>query len=399
MKIANHPLLASVFCLALPLASAVAAESAPQATTSQPGATASKRVPGAKDAAAETTPQQGARYFAGLGAKASDAEGRSLQKRAGNAWIAYEKHVGQPLLTWANKEVAYSGGGTVFYPFSGPDFLTVERIYPNADRYVLVAQQAAKAPARLEGMDESQRAAFVKKLGDAWNKFGRLRYFRTEDLDEDQRDPTVSLGVTTILMAFAARLGYEVVEVAPLHFSAAEGEWKTLPASESEWKSVRLSLQKDGRKVTLDYLSVDLSDDGMRAHKAQRAWFKGMAGSPILLKAASHLLQEPYFGILRDMLVKNAPLVVQDETGLTYQDLSKVGSVRLYGNFARVHRLFKSTDQASLAAAYKAEKSPGALPFAFSYLKDSEERSIQIARRSSPSQEGSSDGQKKLSSR
>jgi hypothetical protein len=335
--------------------------------------------PVANAAAKVSTPQQAAQYFSGLDAPAS--ERKVFQKQTKTAWTNYEKLVGQPLLSWAAKEVAYSGGGTVFYPFSGPDFLTVERVYPNAGRYVLVAQQKALKPVYSESMNEMQRQNFEKKLGAAWYKFGILGYFRTEDLDQDQRDKSSSLGVTTILMAFAARLGYEVVDVAPLGFNASKGEWETLPASEPQWKSVRLSLQKEGRKVTLDYLSMDLSDDGLRAQKAQRDWMKLMAGQPTLLKAASHLLQEPYFEILSKMLVSAAPIVVQDETGLDYKDLGKIGTVKLYGNFIKPQVLFKTTRQPALAAAYKAEKNKNELPFAFSYLKKSEMRSLQIARR------------------
>lgn len=355
MNITNRILLACVFFLCTPFANAVTAD---------------------------TTPQKAAQYFSGL--DAPSAERKAFQKQTTRAWTNYEKQVGQALLNWAAKEVAYSGGDTVFYPFSGPDFLTVERVYPNAARYVLVALQKALKPSYPENMNEKQRQTFEKKLGDAWNKFGRLGYFRTEDLDEDQRDKNSNLGVTTILMAFAARLGYEVVQVAPLGFNASKGEWESLPASEANWNSVRLSLQKEGRKVTLDYLSMDLSDDGLRAQKAQRDWMKLMAGQPTLLKAASHLLQEPYFEILRKMLVSAAPVVVQDETGLDYKDLGKIGTVKLYGNFIKPQVLFKTTRQPALAAAYKAEKSKNELPFAFSYLKKSEMRSMQIARRPQP---------------
>jgi len=399
MKIANHLLLAAIISLSIPLASASVAEHAPQpATTSKTTPTGSSQTDtkGSKAGVAEATHQQAARYFAGLGAPASDADGKSLRRQAKSAWATYEKHVGQPLLKWAKQEVGYEGGDTVFYPFSGPDFLTVERIYPNASRYVLVAVQNAMQPVYPDKMDDGQRHEFVQKLGTAWSKFGTLGYFRTEDLDKDQHDTAQNLGVTTILMAFAARLGYEVVDVAPLGFSPEKHEWEPLPANEPKWQSVRLSLRKDGRKVTLDYIRLDLSDDGLRAHKSVRAWMQTMAARPTLLKAASHLLQEPYFEIMRNMLVKAAPIVVQDETGLDYTDLTKIGPVRLYGNFTKPHPLFKKTVQPALATAYKAEKSPGALPFAFSYLKGAEMRSIQIARRQ-PAQEKSSDGRKQPS--
>ena len=181
-------------------------------------------------------------------------------------------------------------------------------------------------------------------------------------------------------MAFAARLGYEVNAVSPLAFNAEKGEWE-VKASDEQWDSVRLSLQKNGANVTLDYLRVDLSDKGLSASEPLQAWIQGMSAKPVLLKAASHLLQKKSFSVLRDALVSRNALLVQDETGLEYGDLKKIGPVRLYGHFAQTYSLFTSTTQRSLAAAYKAEKSPGELPFAFSYLKQSGSRSMQIARR------------------
>jgi len=333
--------------------------------------------------AAGRSAQQAALSFAGMDAPATDAAGRAFQARARAAWAHYDKHVGRPLAAWAKHEVGYAGGGTAFYPFSGPDFVTVALMYPNAERYVLVATQNARQPAHPESMDVLQRQAFEKKLGNAWEKFGRLGFFRTDDLDDDQRHLASGVRTSTILMAFAARLGYQVTAVAPLGFNADKGEWETL-ASDDKWRSVRLSLQKDGRLATLDYLRLDLSDKGLQAAEPQQAWIKRMAAKPTLLKAASHLLQQPYFSILRDALVANAPLVVQDETGLDYKDFVKIGTVRLYGNFTQTHRLFKTTTQRALAAAYKAEKAPVELPFAFSYLKEANARSLQIARRRVP---------------
>ena len=331
-------------------------------------------------AAVEMTPQQAALFFTGLDAPATDAEYKAFQRRADQAWANYDKQVGQPLAAWSKREVAYWGRGTVFYPFSGPDFVTLERVYPKAERYVLVAIQRARQPAQLENMNATQRAAFEKKLGSAWEKFGKLGYFRTLDLDDDQRDGTNGIGTTTILMAFATRLGYEVTGVTPLSFNAVKGEWEAA-SGETRSGSVRLSLSKEGRRVTLDYVSLDLSDSALKAAEPKLAWIMGMATQPTLLKAASHLLQQPNFTVLRDALVAGAPIVVQDETGLDYKDLSKIGPVRLYGKFSQAHRLFTTTSQPALAAAYRAESSPRELPFAFSYLKKADARSLQVVRR------------------
>ena len=111
-------------------------------------------------------------------------------------------------------------------------------------------------------------------------------------------------------------------------------------------------------------------------------WLANHATHPTLLKAASHLLQMPSFSKLRDMVMARAPVVVQDETGLDYVDLSKIGQVTLYGGFLYPHELFNRNRQASLALAYKQSKNTKPLPFAFSYNKGQERRCMQIVKRS-----------------
>jgi len=270
--------------------------------------------------------QKAALTFAGL-----DGHHTRLQRLATDAWGKYEKRIGTPLTAWSGREIGYPGGSTVFYPFSGPDFLTVARMFPGAERYVLVAIQNARPPVQPDRMPPDLRQKFDTKLGMAWERFGALGFFRTEDLDDDQRDTTTRLGVTTILMAFAARMGYEVLAVEPLEFSPEKGKW--MPSREGKWRSVRLLLRKDERQTTLDYIRLDLSNGGLQATREKEEWIRQMAHQPTLLKAASHLLQERHFSILRDALVQQAPIIVQDETGLDYADLRKIGGVTLYGNF------------------------------------------------------------------
>jgi len=88
-----------------------------------------------------------------------------------------------------------------------------------------------------------------------------------------------------------------------------------------------------------------------------------------VLKAASHLPQDPEFTVLRDSILRNAPTVVQDETGIEYDMLAQQFAVRLYGRFTRPNSLFSAGLQGSLASAYRAGGAKP-LPFLFGYEKD-----------------------------
>lgn len=300
------------------------------------------------------------------------------KQQADTAWQFYQKNMGEPMKHWAHDEVHAAQQGTIFYPFSGPDFVTVSQLYPSADHYVMVAMQMAGEPASLANMSTTRGQNFQSKFLREWMKFSRLGFFRTDDLNEDLRDKYAQIGVTTILITFALYSGYDVTDVYPI---ALDPQTNQFVKSDGSWKSVRLMLRKAGKPVTLDYVSLNLSDSFLSQDEPMRNWLNRETHYPVLIKAASHLLQESYFSVLRDQLVANATMIVQDETGLNYSYLSQIGKVDLYGGFLYPHELFNRKKQESLALAYKDSKSVKPLPFAFSYNKTTERRSVQVVRR------------------
>jgi hypothetical protein len=298
--------------------------------------------------------------------------------QADGAWQFYQQNMGRAMSEWAHTEINQPAGTTLFYPFSGPDFVTAAHLFPQANRFVMVAMQAAGEPAVLSNMSSTRAQNFQAKFLREWMKFSRLAFFRTDDLNEDLRDKHAQIGVTTILITFALYMGYDVTDVYPIALDAKSGQFIQ---TTGDWKSVRLVMSKGGKPVMLDYVSLDLSDSHLSQTEPMRAWLERESRNPVLLKAASHLLQETYFSVFRDILVANAKMVVQDETGLNYTHLSQIGPVALYGGFLYPHELFNRKKQESLAQAYKDSKNVKPLPFAFSYNKTTERRSVQIVRR------------------
>jgi hypothetical protein len=144
---------------------------------------------------------------------------------------------------------------------------------------------------------------------------------------------------------------------------------------------VRIVLEKDSRKVVLDYVRMNLADATLGAHPARQAWIERMAANRTVLKAASHLLQSARFSIVRDALLKHAPSIVQDETGIEYTTLAKNFEVKLYGRFTKPHSLFDKEAQRALAEAYQTRPDVKPLSFRVSYQRQPE-ANLQVAVRS-----------------
>ena len=298
---------------------------------------------------------------------------RSYARETSSYWNEYERRIGRPMRKWACQELGRAEGVTVFYPFSGPDLPSVVQLFPDADRYVLVSLQKAGAPPRLESLSREELANYLAILRKAWRFYGILGFFRTDDLDAVVSANGVRIGMTGPLMAFAVRLGFEIEAVEPIHLVRDANGIRlrtSKPGEAGSWDSVRLSVGKDKRKVLVDYVRMDLSDDVLAKHAHLREWLDRIAANPTVLKAASHHPQEPNFSILRNSILGNAPSIVQDETGIEYGALTEAYAVRLYGKFTRPNPSFDRNLQRALAAAYRSRASVKALPFRLGYEKD-----------------------------
>jgi TonB family protein len=296
-------------------------------------------------------------------------------------WAAYERRIADPMRAWARAELGHAAGDTVFYPFSGPDFATVQQLYPDAGRFILVANQRADPPPPLDRYSPQELSVFLARFRAGWERFARSGFFGTRDLDADAALPGIRVGVTPLLMAFAARAGYEVVAVDPVRVNADGSGLEPAPgerASRGTWDSVRITLEKQGRRTVLDYVRLDLSDAHLARHPASRAWLEAAAAHPAVLKSASHLPQRAQFSIVRDAIVGRAPSIWQDETGIDYALLAREFDVALYGRFSRPNRLFAAGSQRSLATAYREPGRAKPLGFRVGYEKESGS-SVQVA--------------------
>ena len=84
--------------------------------------------------------------------------------QADGAWQFYQQNMGALMSAWAQTEIKQPAGTTLFYPFSGPDFVTAAHLFPQASRFVMVAMQAAGEPAALSSMGGARAQNFQAKF-------------------------------------------------------------------------------------------------------------------------------------------------------------------------------------------------------------------------------------------
>lgn len=277
---------------------------------------------------------------------------------------AYQQRFQGKMQDWSQKNLSKASYQTAFYPFSGPDVVTVMSLYPKATSYVMVADQVPEYtyidnPEKMN----SQSQAFECSM--LFN-FSRRGYYLTNDLNGKNGPKPRFIKLLIYNIAFS---GSKIEDIKALHIDH-DGNIAIKEANQDA-QGVRFSLlTKDGRKVTLDYLRADLSNAGFDAHPELEKTFSRKSSQVVLIKSASHLLQYPKFSRMSDVLLANAKWVTQDETGLDVEPFANQFNLELYGKFLAAHPLWAKNESGHrLAKYFSAHPSKEELPFILGYEK------------------------------
>jgi hypothetical protein len=176
-------------------------------------------------------------------------------------------------------------------------------------------------------------------------------FFRTIDMKTDLGS-AVFPGTVPIMSLFLVRSGQTIEKIDYLKLNP-DGSLGELGRNGANAKAVRIKFRgASGGAKTLLYFSTDLSD-GEVEDSGFLAFSKGLEAGGSYLKAASYLLHYESFSSVRNHLLANTKVLVQDDSGIPYRHF-KPGAwqLHLYGTYQTPIDLFKERYQADLRSAY-----------------------------------------------
>jgi hypothetical protein len=277
--------------------------------------------------AAEVTADDTAKLLAGMQPSADSplmplTRDPSWQRHArffDSAFGQLEQRQLSRIRAWSDAHLA-APKPTMFYMFSGPDFLYADAFYPKATTYVL---SALEPPGQVPDLTRLPRGAVGAALYNVEHSLGSIlsfSFFITKQMKTDLRAGQIS-GTLPILYVFLARSGKTIKSVTPIALDA-EGNVKT--GSENPGpnapRGARITFTgSDGVEKTLYYFSTDLSNSGVKSSGFLK-FCSTLAPGNSLLKSASYLLHSGNFTMVRDYILANSATVIQDDSGipLTY---------------------------------------------------------------------------------
>lgn len=269
---------------------------------------------------------------------------------------------------------------TLFYMFSGPDYLYADAFFPDASTYVLAGLEPV---GQIPDLTKIPRGSFGSALGTVSNSMHTVlsfSFFITHNMRAQLSSGRLT-GTIPILYVFLARSGKTVKEVSLVNLDADGNERPEASGVKSGAHGVKIIFSsKDGPEQTLYYFSTNLANDGVPSSGFLKFCEKlGPADS--LVKSASYLMHSGHFSTVRDFLIANSATILEDDSGIPIAYFeAKKWQLETYGRYLPPLGIFPRTYQPRLQELFRRTAQP--LDFGYGYRWRHNESNLLLAVRS-----------------
>jgi hypothetical protein len=323
-------------------------------------------------AAQEASPADTARFLAGMEVPENSpidkfTDDRTWQAHAryfDNAWDKLDKQQISRVRKWSDTYLT-APRDTLFYFFSGPDFLYADAFFPKAKTYILAGLEPVGPVPQID--QRSLRT--LSQIRASLDNTIRLSFFVTRDMNEKLRGNTVK-GALPLLYVFLARSGVTIKEVTLIVLDDEGNEKPLDPAAKTRAPAsgVKIVFAKgENPPQTLYYFSTDLSDAGVKRSNFLK-FAEKFAPGDALVKSASYLLHGGAFTMVRNFLIAHTQNLVQDDTGVPLALLQpEQWELKPFGVYIGPIPLFSMSPQKAMRNLFHPKNKPPKLDFGIGY--------------------------------
>ncbi len=308
----------------------------------------------------------------------STSEWHDYQHWLDERWSYLDRVRLSAMRSWGNSELGSlrSESRVVFYPFSGPDILYANTLFPDSKVLLMAGlEPVGTMPDLAKLQEQGKLGAYLGQVKTSLFTILAASFFKTKDMKNDFNNELVN-GLVPAMAVFLAREGYSIDS---LQYVTLSADGTVHPKGESSG-APGVQITYDGGRTVL-YFQADLGNDGLKDNPGYVHLMKRLAPGVTYLKAASYLLYEDYFSTIRNSILEDSVGVVEDDSGIPFEYFkSSEWDVTPYGNYTGPIGLFHEHYQNDLASFYaKTPHSP--LSFGSGYKFTASVSSLLVAKK------------------
>ena len=277
-------------------------------------------------------------------------------------WAKLEKKRLSKMRPWAETEIADMNKdiNTLFYPFSGPDFLHANTLFPKAKKIIMFGLEPVGNIPDMKKIPKEKLAKFFTALNISLADILNFSFFKTIEMSKELNNDLLS-GSLPIILLFVARTNHEIVDIKPIEINA-EGKFvyidafKKMKNKESYNKGAEITYVDKGDTVKrkIYYFSADVSDNGLKTNPNCSKFFDNLENNVVtMVKSASYLMHETDFSYVRNAVLSKSKAILQDDSGISYKYFDKTKwDIQLYGVYNGPIPLFAKRYEKDLKEAF-----------------------------------------------
>ncbi|MBL8004497.1 MAG: hypothetical protein JNL36_05310 [Candidatus Kapabacteria bacterium] len=310
----------------------------------------------------------------------------------GNIWEDFVESRSQLMNEWADKNIndIQNSAKTLFYPFGGPDFTMAYSMFPTADRYILMGLEPVGIIPNFALLSDTTFKTFSTNMINSMKTYCSFGFFITKEMQQDLSIRGVN-GVLPIIMIMMARDKMLLHSINHIYLDSNATIVKRTTnmngVPDKEFKGiegVEILFSKPGKKKidVCYYFKTDLSNGSPKSTETMEKFLqKNDDTVATFLKAASYLMHNGVFSLIRTMIINNSSYILQDDSGMPIVALdSNQWNISLYGEYTKPIAVFKGLYQPILTKKYSTE-SKGRFMFGYGYKHTPGSSNIQVFRK------------------
>jgi hypothetical protein len=284
-----------------------------------------------------------------------------------------------PIQEWTDESpLAKLDSGILFYPFAGADFLYSNCFFPRSNRIVMVGlEPIGSISEKMEFNDKFYN--YMKCIKSSLYTSNLSGYFMTIKMGTELKQSDLN-GVLPLILFYARRQAFLISSI---NYVSIDENGKQIPSTYEDTSGVVIKLTDKDRKTlkTIEYYRTDLSDGEFKPGSRYHTYFSSFQNKNVFLKAASYLLHRDSFSNIRNVILENTQILLQDDSGMPYRYIATNDwNLELYGKYTRPIGLFSERVQSDLREAFQ-QRGGKELPFRIGYNISHNEPHLILAQR------------------
>jgi APA family basic amino acid/polyamine antiporter len=284
----------------------------------------------------------------------SSATFKKYADRTNKKWQTFDSLKLRDMRNFTNREIMplVKDDYTLFYPFSGADFLYANTFFPNAGKIVMCALEPLGNMPDLKEFEKSEDSLreYLSQVENSLFAIMRFSFFKTKNMKTDFAEDELN-GVIHLMSFFMKRCGFEIENI---QYFIADSTGIQFTNERKKAGGIRFVICTNNLQKEVYYYRADVSNGGWKKHEKKISILLNNKPFVSFVKSASYLMHQANFSHIRNFLLKYSEVHVQDESGIPVRFFDpQYWDIQLYGEYRGPISIFKKFYQNDLDSLYK----------------------------------------------